>query len=273
MSVRFGPRQPDERGDDEVRTDCLAGAGRAVRVRRSGDSRTTTKRPLVIGHRGAPGYLPDHTLEGYALAIKLGADYIEPDLVSTKDGQLIARHEPNISATTDVASHPEFASRKRTAIVDGVDGEGLVRLGLHADARSRPCARSSRSPSARSSSTASSRSRRSRRSSTSSSASPSAGTGRSASTRRPSIRPTTGASGCRSREAGRRAGPGRPGPPPLTGVHPVLRAVQPAAAQPDDRRARWCSSSTPTTSTRTARSTTPRRSTARTTGRCPATRG
>ena len=54
--------------------------------------------PLVIGHRGAPGYLPDHTLEGYALAIKMGADYIEPDLVATKDGHLIARHEPNISA-------------------------------------------------------------------------------------------------------------------------------------------------------------------------------
>ena len=54
--------------------------------------------PLVIGHRGAAGYLPDHTLEGYELAIKLGADYIEPDLVATKDGHLIARHEPNITS-------------------------------------------------------------------------------------------------------------------------------------------------------------------------------
>jgi glycerophosphoryl diester phosphodiesterase len=80
--------------------------------------------PLVIGHRGAAGYLPDHTLEGYALAIKLGADYVEPDLVSTKDGQLIIRHEPNISATTDVRRHPEFASRLRTAIVDGVAVKG-----------------------------------------------------------------------------------------------------------------------------------------------------
>src|SRR5215210_4027344 len=80
--------------------------------------------PLVIGHRGAPGYLPDHTLEGYALAIKLGADYVEPDLVSTKDGRLIARHEPNISATTDVRRHPEFASRRRTAIIDGVKETG-----------------------------------------------------------------------------------------------------------------------------------------------------
>jgi glycerophosphoryl diester phosphodiesterase len=81
--------------------------------------------PLVIGHRGAAGYLPDHTLEGYALGIKLGADYIEPDLVSTKDGVLIARHEPNIIATTDVASHPEFANRKRTGVVDGAPEQGF----------------------------------------------------------------------------------------------------------------------------------------------------
>ena len=80
--------------------------------------------PLVIGHRGAAGYLPDHTLEGYALAIEMGADYIEPDLVATMDGHLIARHEPNITGTTNVASHPEFADRKRTAIVDGVAEEG-----------------------------------------------------------------------------------------------------------------------------------------------------
>ena len=72
----------------------------------------------------AAGYLPDHTLPGYALAIRLGADYIEPDLVSTKDGHLVARHEPNISATTDVAQHPEFAARERTAVIDGVTEEG-----------------------------------------------------------------------------------------------------------------------------------------------------
>ena len=80
--------------------------------------------PLVIGHRGAAGYLPDHTLEGYELAIKLGADYIEPDLVATKDGHLIARHEPNITSTTDVASHPEFAARATTKVVDGVAETG-----------------------------------------------------------------------------------------------------------------------------------------------------
>jgi glycerophosphoryl diester phosphodiesterase len=82
-------------------------------------------RPLVIGHRGAHGYLPAHTLEGYALAIELGADFIEPDLVATKDGHLIASHEPNLIATTDVASRPEFASRRRTAVVDGAAETGF----------------------------------------------------------------------------------------------------------------------------------------------------
>lgn len=82
-------------------------------------------RPLVIGHRGAPGYLPEHTLEGYALAIEMGADFIEPDLVVTKDGILIARHEPNIVNTTDVATRPEFAARRRIAVVDGAAEEGF----------------------------------------------------------------------------------------------------------------------------------------------------
>ena len=81
--------------------------------------------PLVIGHRGAAGYLPEHTLESYALAVELGADYIEPDLVATKDGHLIARHEPNIINTTDVATRPEFASRKRMAVIDGFAEEGF----------------------------------------------------------------------------------------------------------------------------------------------------
>ena len=80
--------------------------------------------PLVIGHRGASGYLPEHTLESYRLAIKLGADYIEPDLVATKDGVLIARHEPDITLSTDVKDHPEFAERKTTKVVDGVPTEG-----------------------------------------------------------------------------------------------------------------------------------------------------
>ena len=81
-------------------------------------------RPLFIGHRGSSGYLPEHTLPGYRLAIKLGADYVEPDLVSTKDGVLIARHEPDITNTTNVADHPEFANRKTTKVIDGVPTTG-----------------------------------------------------------------------------------------------------------------------------------------------------
>ena len=74
--------------------------------------------PLIIGHRGASGYRPEHTLASYRLAAEMGADYIEPDLVSTKDGVLVARHEPEISGTTDVADHPEFADRKKTQLVE-----------------------------------------------------------------------------------------------------------------------------------------------------------
>ena len=84
-----------------------------------GDDRKRAE-PLVIGHRGASGYRPEHTLASYRLAIGLGADYIEPDLVSSKDGVLVARHENEIGATTDVASHPEFASRRATKTIDGL---------------------------------------------------------------------------------------------------------------------------------------------------------
>jgi glycerophosphoryl diester phosphodiesterase len=77
------------------------------------------KAPLVIGHRGAAGFLPEHTIEGYTLAINQGADFIEPDLVMTKDGVLIARHEPMLDGTTDVATKFS-ASRKATRMLDGV---------------------------------------------------------------------------------------------------------------------------------------------------------
>ena len=80
--------------------------------------------PLVIAHRGASGYAPEHTLAAYALAILQGADYIEPDLVMTRDGQLVARHDNELGLTTDVAQRPEFAERKRTQTVDGVSLEG-----------------------------------------------------------------------------------------------------------------------------------------------------
>ena len=75
-------------------------------------------RPLVIAHRGASGYRPEHTLASYELAARMGADYLEPDLVVTKDGVLIARHENEISGTTDVADHPEFADRRATKVID-----------------------------------------------------------------------------------------------------------------------------------------------------------
>jgi glycerophosphoryl diester phosphodiesterase len=76
-------------------------------------------RALVIGHRGASALRPEHTLEAYRKAIEDGADLIEPDLVSTRDGVLVARHENEISGTTDVSSRPEFASRRTTRTIDG----------------------------------------------------------------------------------------------------------------------------------------------------------
>lgn len=91
----------------------------------------TGKPPIVIGHRGASGYRPEHTLEAYKLAIQMGADYIEPDLVSTKDGVLVARHENALAVinddgtlnttetTTDVYERPEFSDRKTTKVIDG----------------------------------------------------------------------------------------------------------------------------------------------------------
>ena len=75
--------------------------------------------PIVIAHRGASGYRPEHTLEAYRLAIELGADFVEPDLVATRDGVLVCRHENEIGGTTDVAAHPEFAARRATKTIDG----------------------------------------------------------------------------------------------------------------------------------------------------------
>lgn len=75
--------------------------------------------PVLVGHRGASGYRPEHTLAAYELAIEQGADYVEPDLVSTRDGILVARHENEIGGTTDVADHAEFADRRTTKVIDG----------------------------------------------------------------------------------------------------------------------------------------------------------
>jgi glycerophosphoryl diester phosphodiesterase len=105
---------------------AVIGALSASQSQASGTNaeRRSHARPIVIGHRGASGYRPENTLASYELAIAMGADYIEPDLVSTKDHVLVARHENDISGTTDVAEHPEFASRRTTKVVDGVSITG-----------------------------------------------------------------------------------------------------------------------------------------------------
>ncbi len=82
-------------------------------------ARSKMKKPLVIAHRGASGERPEHTLMAYRLAIAQGCDFIEPDLVVTKDGHLVVRHENEIAGTTDVAARPEFAARKTRKVIDG----------------------------------------------------------------------------------------------------------------------------------------------------------
>ncbi|MFC5381595.1 glycerophosphodiester phosphodiesterase [Aquipuribacter nitratireducens] len=104
-------------GPSERSTQPVAAAGERARPAEATEA-------LVFGHRGASGYRPEHTLEAYRLAVAMGADYIEPDLVPTKDGVLVARHENEISGTTDVADHPEFAERRTTKTVDGVQYTG-----------------------------------------------------------------------------------------------------------------------------------------------------
>jgi glycerophosphoryl diester phosphodiesterase len=100
MAVASGPLSVVQ----AVPAGVAKGAGQSVRPRYP---------VLVIGHRGAPAYLPEHTLAGYRKAIAQGADYIEPDLVTTSDGYLIARHENDLTLTTDIAQHPEFVDRHR----------------------------------------------------------------------------------------------------------------------------------------------------------------
>ncbi|WP_422124991.1 glycerophosphodiester phosphodiesterase [Sphingomonas koreensis] len=88
------------------------------------DAIMPAQKPIVIAHRGASGERPEHTLAAYELAIEQGADFIEPDLVMTRDGQLVARHENNITDTTDVASRPEFRDRKTSKTIDGTRHSG-----------------------------------------------------------------------------------------------------------------------------------------------------
>ncbi|MET8815633.1 glycerophosphodiester phosphodiesterase [Streptomyces sp. NPDC004549] len=106
----------------------LPGAARAAGTRTAahgGGGLKSLPKPTIIGHRGTSGYRPEHTFGSYDLALELGADIVEAgDLVPTKDGHLVCRHEPEIGGTTDVASHPEFADRKRTKLLDGVSTTG-----------------------------------------------------------------------------------------------------------------------------------------------------
>ncbi|MCX4910203.1 glycerophosphodiester phosphodiesterase [Streptomyces sp. NBC_00878] len=93
--------------------------------RHGGSGYKSLPKPTIIGHRGASGYRPEHTLGSYQLALDMGAHVIEAgDLVPTKDGHLVCRHEPEIGGTTDVSAHPEFASRKTTKLLDGVSTTG-----------------------------------------------------------------------------------------------------------------------------------------------------
>ncbi|MCH0572127.1 glycerophosphodiester phosphodiesterase [Streptomyces sp. MUM 136J] len=133
------PQEPEDRAGGTARRALLGaavlGAGGAVlglpgtagaaqAVGHGGGLRSLPV-PTIIGHRGASGYRPEHTFGSYQLALDLGADIVEAgDLVPTRDGHLVCRHEPEIGGTTDVASHPEFADRRTTKVVDGVATTG-----------------------------------------------------------------------------------------------------------------------------------------------------
>jgi glycerophosphoryl diester phosphodiesterase len=103
---------------------CLLALALAVPLQAQEERPKMPADMLIIAHRGASGERPEHTLAAYERAIDQGADYIEPDLVATKDGVLVARHENEISGTTDVAQHPEFAARLTTRTIDGQDITG-----------------------------------------------------------------------------------------------------------------------------------------------------
>jgi len=94
--------------------------------------------PIIIAHRGASGLRPEHTLAAYDLAITQGADFIEPDLVMTKDGVLVCRHDRHLSTTTDVATHPEFADRRRPDDLEGGDRSEERRVGKECRSRWSP---------------------------------------------------------------------------------------------------------------------------------------
>ncbi|MBB2909390.1 glycerophosphoryl diester phosphodiesterase [Streptosporangium becharense] len=115
MGTRFGGTRSTGAGYRLSRGTAVGWSALPVATRPDRDDRA----PIVIAHRGASAFRPEHTLMSYRAAIRMGADYIEPDLVSTKDHVLVARHENELSATTDVEAHPEFAGRRTTKIVNG----------------------------------------------------------------------------------------------------------------------------------------------------------
>ncbi|WP_329089859.1 glycerophosphodiester phosphodiesterase family protein [Streptosporangium sp. NBC_01469] len=122
----------DERsGDSAARRPASSAAGRSVSSAAGRPANPEARHfgrheiaPIVIAHRGASAFRPEHTLLAYTVAISMGADYIEPDLVSTKDHVLVARHENELSATTDIARHPEFADRMTSKVINGIRHTG-----------------------------------------------------------------------------------------------------------------------------------------------------
>lgn len=120
--ARLEPAPPWIPADPGARRTPPGGSGPAAAVPQAPSGRR--HQPLIIGHRGAAAYRAEETLDSYRLAIAQGADYIEADLVLTSDDALVARHENELSATTDVAHHPEFADRKRTKTINGVTTTG-----------------------------------------------------------------------------------------------------------------------------------------------------
>lgn len=107
-----------------TRRDMIIAAGAAGIAATAGQAAPRVAAPVVLGHRGASALRPEHTLASYAKAVADGADYIEPDLVVTRDGVLVIRHENNIAETTDVAAHPEFAGRRTRKQIDGEQQTG-----------------------------------------------------------------------------------------------------------------------------------------------------
>ncbi len=125
MSTLLLPKRLSRRGF--IQTAAAAGAALIVPpalLAASDAAAAPAQTPLVFGHRGASALRPEHTLASYGKAIADGADYVEPDLVCTKDGVLVARHEANLTETTDVANRPEFASRRTRKTIDGETHEG-----------------------------------------------------------------------------------------------------------------------------------------------------